>query len=630
MLDPMLRGAYEEDQRSLMHAQVFRDGQCVFDALAMNDVVVHRGATSGMVELRVEVDGHFVANQRADGLIVASPTGSTAYSLSAGGPLVHPATPGWVLVPIAPHTLSNRPIVLPDGCEVTIELVSGRDASANFDMQSLASLLARRPHHGAPLGTPRALPASDRLDLLRHAAREAALERGKLMSLKRIALRDFVIVRELELDLAGGFSVLTGETGAGKSILIDALQLALGARAEGGVVREGAERADISAEFDAPPALAQWLELAGFENDGDLLLRRSIDRQGKSRAWINGSPATATQLRELAEQLVDIHGQHAWQSLTRPDAVRALLDGYAGISTSALQQLWQRWRAAQKTLAEARAAQDSLQRERERLAWQIGEVDKLAPGADEWDELNAGHTRLANAQSLLEAAQGALQALEADEGGALSSLAQAQTLLENQQHVEPAFRDLAQVLASSLAQAEDAAHSLHAYLRKTDLDPQRLAELDERMSLWLSLARRYKRTPPELPGTAGVVERRAGAARCGGRPGRAGSGRVTRRRCLHGRGQADLEGPRQGSAATGQGGHCRDAGARDEGWPLRSSAGAAGRACRRRTGASEFSGCRAMRERRRDRWARWPRAASSRASRWPSPSPPAGWARHRR
>jgi len=319
------------------------------------------------------------------------------------------------------------------------------------------------------------------------------------MSLKRIALRDFVIVRELELDLAGGFSVLTGETGAGKSILIDALQLALGARADGGVVREGAERADISAEFDAPPALAQWLELAGFENDGDLLLRRSIDRQGKSRAWINGSPATATQLRELAEQLVDIHGQHAWQSLTRPDAVRALLDGYAGISTGALQQLWQRWRAAQKTLAEARAAQDSLQRERERLAWQIGEVDKLAPGADEWDELNAGHTRLANAQSLLEAAQGALQALEADEGGALSSLAQAQTLLENQQHVEPAFLDLAQVLASSLAQAEDAAHSLHAYLRKTDLDPQRLAELDERMGLWLSLARRYKRTPPELP-----------------------------------------------------------------------------------------------------------------------------------
>jgi NAD+ kinase len=140
-LTPMLHGEYEEDHRSVMHARVLRDGHCVFDALAMNDVVVHRGATSGMVELRVEVDGHFVANQRADGLIVASPTGSTAYALSAGGPLLHPSTPGWVLVPIAPHTLSNRPIVLPDASEIAIQVVSGRDASANFDMQSLASLL---------------------------------------------------------------------------------------------------------------------------------------------------------------------------------------------------------------------------------------------------------------------------------------------------------------------------------------------------------------------------------------------------------------------------------------------------------------------------------------------------------
>jgi NAD+ kinase len=141
VLPAMLRGEYEDDHRTLMHARVMRDGQCVFDALAMNDVVVNRGATSGMVELRVEVDGHFVANQRADGLIVASPTGSTAYALSAGGPLLHPSIPGWVLVPIAPHTLSNRPIVLPDAVEIAIELVAGRDASANFDMQSLASLL---------------------------------------------------------------------------------------------------------------------------------------------------------------------------------------------------------------------------------------------------------------------------------------------------------------------------------------------------------------------------------------------------------------------------------------------------------------------------------------------------------
>jgi NAD+ kinase len=140
-LAPMLRGEYQEDYRSLMDAKVMRDGRCVFEALAMNDVVVNRSATAGMVELRVEVDGRFVASQRADGLIIASPTGSTAYSLSAGGPLMHPSIAGWLMVPIAPHNLSNRPIVLSDAAEIAIEIVAGREASANFDMQSMAALL---------------------------------------------------------------------------------------------------------------------------------------------------------------------------------------------------------------------------------------------------------------------------------------------------------------------------------------------------------------------------------------------------------------------------------------------------------------------------------------------------------
>ena len=140
-LEPMLRGEFEQERRWMMQAEVVRESRCVFSATAMNDVVVNRGATAGMVELRVEVDGRFVANQRADGLIIASPTGSTAYALSAGGPLLHPSIAGWVLVPIAPHTLSNRSIVLPNAGEVTIEIVAGRDASANFDMQSMASLM---------------------------------------------------------------------------------------------------------------------------------------------------------------------------------------------------------------------------------------------------------------------------------------------------------------------------------------------------------------------------------------------------------------------------------------------------------------------------------------------------------
>ena len=318
------------------------------------------------------------------------------------------------------------------------------------------------------------------------------------MSLKRISLRDFVIVRELELDLAGGFTVLTGETGAGKSILIDALQLVLGARADSAVIREGAQRCEISAEFDQAPSLTAWLDEAGFEAGDSLLLRRVIDLQGKSRAWINGSAATATQLRELGDALVDIHGQHAWQSLTRPDSVRGLLDAYAGASTVELQGLWSSWRDAQRTLEQALQAQDRLQQERERLSWQIGEVDKLAPGLDEWDDLNNQHTRLSHARSLMETAESALTHLQDDQSGVLRELSRVVGQLQEHATIEPAFVAVADVLASSLAQAEDAVHSLQTWLRRADLDPDRLSSLDDRMSQWMSLARRYKRPPADL------------------------------------------------------------------------------------------------------------------------------------
>ncbi|MEY3770560.1 MAG: repair protein RecN [Pseudomonadota bacterium] len=325
------------------------------------------------------------------------------------------------------------------------------------------------------------------------------------MALRHISLRDFVIVRELDLNLSQGFSVLTGETGAGKSILIDALQMALGERADSGAVREGATRCEVSAEFDCPPLAHAVLEDAGFEVSDTLLLRRSVDTQGKSRAWVNGSQATATQLRALGEMLLDIHGQHAWQSLTRPDAVRGLLDAYAGLNTEALKSAWHAWRQAQQAVQTARNAQDSLSREQERLAWQIGELDKLAPALDEWEDLNAQHTRLSHAQALIDACQTAIGSLDGDESsrlgsatGALGLLSQAIAQLQDQAHVEPEFQSIAEVLQSSLAQAEDAAHSLQTYLRKTDLDPDRLKELDQRMSQWLSLARRYKRPPEEL------------------------------------------------------------------------------------------------------------------------------------
>jgi len=319
------------------------------------------------------------------------------------------------------------------------------------------------------------------------------------VSLHRIVLRDFVIVSELDLELGNGFSVLTGETGAGKSILIGALQFATGGRSDVGLIREGSQRTDVSAEFDASDSLAPWLEAAGFETNEGLLLRRTLDSQGKSRAWINGSPATATQLREVGEQLLDIYGQHAWQSLTRSDAVRSLLDAYAKVSSVKLATLWQHWRQTESDLAQAIGAQASRKQEHERLAWQIGEVEKLAPLADEWDALNTEHGRLSNAQALLDAAQGALQALDDDDrAGALGTLNNACQLLQPQEHLEPVFREIAETLSSSLAQVQDSIHSLRAYLRKTAPDPGRLGQLDERMAAWLALARRYRTAPTEL------------------------------------------------------------------------------------------------------------------------------------
>ena len=321
--------------------------------------------------------------------------------------------------------------------------------------------------------------------------------------LRRLALRDFVIVDALDIELDDGFSVLTGETGAGKSILVDALQLAFGGRGDAGVVREGAARAEIGAEFDEPGTLSAWLDEAGFQPGGDdagrLLLRRTIDAQGKSRAWINGGAATIAQLREAAEHLVDIHGQHAWQSLTRGPAVRALLDGFAGLDASALAAAWSHWKGAAEAFAAAGLRQADLIRERERLAWQIGEIDKLAPGADEWAELEAEHKKLANAQSLIDAARSALGAVSADDDNADALAGRAVHALEGVASFDVQLASTIEVLRSAQAQLQDAAHTLAGYLHRTDLEPERLQALDDRLAAWLGLARRHRRAPDTLP-----------------------------------------------------------------------------------------------------------------------------------
>ena len=320
--------------------------------------------------------------------------------------------------------------------------------------------------------------------------------------LRRLALRDFVIVPALELEFHAGFSVLTGETGAGKSILVDALQLALGSRGDAGVVREGTARAEISAEFDRPAALATWLDQAGFGTDEPaLLLRRTVDAQGRSRAWINGSPATVAQLREVADHLLDIHGQHAWQSLTRPAATRALLDAQAGLDSTDLATRFAARKVAIDALARSREHADEVLRERERLAWQITELDKLAPADGEWAELTAEHQRLAHAQALIDAARAALESLaDAEPHNAEGLTGQALDALAGVADHDPArIGPVVDALHGVLAQLQDASHSLKAYLGRADLDPQRLAELDQRMSAWMGLARRYRRPPEQLP-----------------------------------------------------------------------------------------------------------------------------------
>lgn len=323
------------------------------------------------------------------------------------------------------------------------------------------------------------------------------------MALRHLGLRDFVIVRELELEFAPGFTVLTGETGAGKSILVDAVQLALGGRGDALWVREGADHCEISAEFDKPQPIQDWLQDNGMDNaEPTLLLRRNIDDTGRSRGWINGARATMLQLRELGDLLVDIHGQHAWQRLTRPAAMRALLDAYAGADTGTLLQAWQDWQQCLQALRDARAHQATLADRQQQLQWQIDQVDKLAPQTGEWETLNQQHTRLAHAQALLaaaEAARNALDAEDSDTAGVLGGLAEAQAQLQGRSHIEPEFNALLELLQGAEAQILEAVRGLRSYCNRSDLDPQQFDELDARVGQWHELARRFHLAPETLP-----------------------------------------------------------------------------------------------------------------------------------
>ena len=322
--------------------------------------------------------------------------------------------------------------------------------------------------------------------------------------LRTLSIRDFVIVDRLDLEFEPGFTVLTGETGAGKSILIDALAAVLGQRAESGLVREGAEKAEISAEFTAAniPALVEYLQEYDLSGDhGECLLRRVIEISGRSRAYVNGRPATVQQLRDIGEHLIDIHGQHAHQSLLRTSAQRELLDNYAGASTQAgvVAEAYRKWQDLRRQRAELETNAKALVAEREQLDWQARELVALAFRPDEWEELQAEHQRLAHAAGLIEAVQFSLELLSEADVSTLSAVGSVHSRLNAMVGFDPALREILDLLEPAQIQLQETVYGLRHYQQRLELDPQRLREVEARLDAVHTTARKFKLQIADIP-----------------------------------------------------------------------------------------------------------------------------------
>ena len=326
--------------------------------------------------------------------------------------------------------------------------------------------------------------------------------------LQTISLRDFVIVDQLELDFASGFTVLTGETGAGKSILLDALSLVLGERADSSQIREGSNRAEISALFRIDAELiqsfGQWLDAQGFpleDNGQSLLLKRTIESNGRSRAFINGSVATLTQLREAGDQLVDIHGQHAHQLLLKGGAQRELLDRHAGLLPLATEvaQAFKTLNDSRRRLEQAENAGQDVERERERLQWQLEELSELAPQEGEWINIQSEHARLANGAKLIGGCQEAIDILSDADNSLESSLSKVCGNISALAEHDQALSGISESLESAQIQLDEAIHGLNRYLQKIDLDPARLEQVEERMQALHSASKKYRTEVEALP-----------------------------------------------------------------------------------------------------------------------------------
>jgi DNA repair protein RecN (Recombination protein N) len=334
--------------------------------------------------------------------------------------------------------------------------------------------------------------------------------------LRSLAIRDFVVVAALDVEFAPGLTVLTGETGAGKSILLDALGLLLGDRFELAQLRAGASRAELAAGFDVRdvPAARVWLAEQALAPDGDeVLLRRVLDAQGKSRAWINGSPATLAQLKDLGEMLVAIHGQHAHQSLGQPQAQRDLVDAFGGFTTLSREvaERWRAWRAAVERLEAAASAEAASAAEREFLAQRRRDLTTLATSEEEWRELTASQSRLAHAAELIAiASEGAAALSEADDALTARLGQLVQRLRAGVAH-DPALGDVVVLLEPAAIELAEAARALRDYQRRLDLDPAELTRVEDRLAAIHDMARKYRVRPEALPGLLAETEARLAA-----------------------------------------------------------------------------------------------------------------------
>ncbi len=321
--------------------------------------------------------------------------------------------------------------------------------------------------------------------------------------LVHLSVRNYAIVEHLDLELDAGMSVISGETGAGKSIMLDALGLCLGDRADSGVVRPGADKADILASFDIAdiPEARAWLAERDLDNDGPCILRRVITAEGRSRGYINGSPCPQGDLKALGELLIDIHSQHEHQSLLKPDTHRRLLDEYAGSQELArqVQLAAQRWKQTRNELERVSSLGDEQRARHQLLSYQLEELDNLALGEDELQQLEQEHKNLTNAENLLSACRLVLdQCSESDAGNVLSALTNSLNRLSAFQGQPGALSEAINLLASAQIQVEEAMGELNRFLDHFDADPERLQQMEERLDAIYTLARKHRIQPNEL------------------------------------------------------------------------------------------------------------------------------------